>query len=175
MREVSLAICDIAQNSIDAGAKHLRIAVAVDKSAISFEVNDDGRGMDSETLAEIARRGVSFKGSHGLGLATLKEETKTLGGNFEIKSQKGVGTKVCASFSRQSGAKLGDMGATAVTLIDENYDCVLILSVCGKEKCIDLGELRSASSVAELQSRGVLRLIREDINKFIRQNGGTNL
>ncbi|MDE5602051.1 MAG: ATP-binding protein [Clostridia bacterium] len=170
MREVSLAISDVAQNSIDAGAKHLRIAVGVDEECISFEVSDDGQGMDKEVLTAALEDGKSFKGSSGIGLTLVKENAK----QFEISSEKGIGTTVRASYLRSDGAYLGDFGATMLTLVGD-FDTVLELSVYGRTKRIDTGELKSALSVAELQSRGVLRLMREDINKFIRQNGGANL
>ena len=171
MREVSLAISDVAQNSIDAGARHLRIAVDVNEDCVSFEVSDDGQGMDKEVLTAALKDGKSFKGSTGIGLTLVRADAK----HFEISSEKGIGTTVRASYLRKDGAHLGDFGATMLTLVDEGFDTVLELSVYGRTKRIDTGELKSALSVAELQSRGVLRLMREDINKFIRQNGGANL
>lgn len=171
MREVSLAISDVAQNSIDAGARRLRIAVGVDEEYISFEVSDDGKGMDKEVLTAALEDGRSFKGSTGIGFTLIREGAK----QFEIFSEKGIGTTVRASYLRSDGAYLGDFGATMLTLVDGGFDTVLELSVYGRKKRIDTGELKSALSVAELQSRGVLRLMKEDINKFIRQNGGANL
>ncbi|MBD5092563.1 MAG: ATP-binding protein [Clostridiales bacterium] len=171
MREVSLAISDVAQNSIDAGARHLRIAVEVDEERVSFEVSDDGQGMDKEVLTAALEDGRSFKGSTGIGLTLVRADAK----QFEISSEKGIGTTVRASYLRKDGAQLGDIGATMLTLVGEGFDTVLELSIYGRTKRIDTGELKSSLSVAELQSRGVLRLARENINKFIRQNGGANL
>lgn len=176
MREISLDVSDIAQNSIDAGAKLLQITIAITNGVISFEVTDDGEGMDESTLAVAMQRGVSFKGSTGLGLAIVAEDAHKANGKFEITSQKGCGTRVTASFLRAcDGVTLGDLGATAVTLVDEGYDTVLTLIIGENKFEMDTRKLKSASSVAELQSHGVLRLIREDINKFIRQNGGAIL
>ncbi|MDE6302273.1 MAG: ATP-binding protein, partial [Clostridia bacterium] len=94
MREVSLAVLDIAQNSVDAGAKLIEISVEIRKDGLTFEVRDDGVGMDGDTLAVCAQKDVSFKGSTGLGLALLKEETESTGGKVTVNSEKYVGTAV---------------------------------------------------------------------------------
>ncbi len=175
MREVSLALCDVAQNSIDAGARTLKIKVEATESKIIFTVEDDGEGMDEKTLSAATDSGMSTKNGAGLGLALLKEETGLADGRLEISSQKGKGTTVTAEYGRVEGVVLGDLGATAVTLADDGYDVQLTVEIFGRTKIMDTKKLKSASPTAELQSRGVLRLIREDINKFIRQNGGANL
>ena len=175
MREISLALCDIAQNSLDAGARLLKIRVWATDSKIGFEVEDDGEGMDEKTLSAATQRGTSSKGGAGLGLALLEEETAASGGRLKISSQKGTGTRITAEYGRGADVILGDLGSTAVTMTDDGYDLELTVEMYGKTEILDTKKLKSASPTAELQSRGVLRLIREDINKFIRQNGGANL
>ena len=172
MREISLAILDVAQNSIDAGATLIEISVAIDKKSIAFEIADNGNGMSEEELKRATERGVSFKGSSGLGLALLKEETSKSGGKLEIISQKGKGTTIKAEYQAKS-AILGKLGDTFAVLVDEGYDTVLDISVFGVKSSYDTRELKSSAGVAELQSSGALRLIREDINK--KTNGGAML
>ncbi len=164
MREVSLAILDVALNSIDALAKLICISVLEKDGLLSFTVTDDGCGMSADKLAIAMQRGVSFKGSTGLGLALLSEETAECCGEFKITSQEGVGTAVFASYAA-SKAKLGDLGATFVTLVDEGYDVVLKVQRGENIKMYDTRELKSSFGVAKLQSLGALRLIREDINQ----------
>ena len=164
MREVSLAILDVAQNSIDACAKLIDINVCLTDEIMSFSVTDDGCGMDDSQLASATGRGVSFKGSTGLGLAILSEEVASCGGDLKIISQKGVGTKVSASYPA-SKAILGELGATFVALVAEEYDVGLSDQACGKLKRYDTRELKSSLGVADLQSLGALRLIREEINQ----------
>ena len=172
MREISLAILDVAQNSIDAGATLIEIGVAADEKSIAFEIVDNGNGMSENELSRATERGVSFKGSSGLGLALLKEEISQSGGKLEIISQKGKGTTVKAEYQVKS-AILGKLGDTFAVLVDEGYDTVLNLSVFGVQSSYDTRELKSSAAVADIQSRGVLRLIREDINK--KTNGGAML
>ncbi|MCM1305832.1 MAG: ATP-binding protein [Bacteroides sp.] len=172
MREISLAILDVAQNSIDAGATLVEITVTIDENLIGFAVADNGKGMSEVELSNAVERGVSFKGGSGLGLALLKEETCEAGGKLKISSEAGAGATVKAEYKAKS-AVIGKLGDTFATLVDEGYDTVLNLSVLGKRYSYDTRELKSSAGVARLQSSGALRLIREDINK--KTNGGAML
>jgi len=172
MREISLSILDIAENSIDAGASLIEIGVVIDGFGTSFSVRDDGKGIEKSLIDECVKRGISFKGSTGFGLALLKEEAEASGGNFEIASEEGLTTTVFASFKGAGIEKLGNLGATYAVLIDENYDVTLTLSVFGKTEKFCSKELKTNRSICELQRSGALRSEREEINKFIRQNGG---
>lgn len=176
MREISLAILDVALNSVDAGATDVEIAVVWTESGLSFTVTDNGEGMDESTLKKAAERGVSFKGSSGLGLALVKEDAESCGGELKIISQKGNGTTVEASFcGSPKDIPLGNLGATYVALIDDGYEVMLRINAFGTTKEYYSRELKSSFGIAALQASGTLRLIREDINKFIRQNGGAML
>jgi len=166
MREVSLAVLDIAENSIDARATLINIDVKLSENGISFSVTDNGVGMDDNEAASAVRKGVSFKGSTGIGLALVKEDAESTGGKFEIISRKGAGTTVKAEFvGSRNAVTLGNLGATFVALTDEGYDVVLTVDNRGDIKTYDTRALKSSAAVAELQSSGALRLIREDINK----------
>ncbi|MRR38283.1 ATP-binding protein, partial [bacterium] len=52
MLELSLHILDIAENSTRAGAGFIEITIVEDleKDVFSFEIRDNGSGMDEETL-----------------------------------------------------------------------------------------------------------------------------
>jgi signal transduction histidine kinase len=55
MEDLSLHILDIAENSVRADAKHIRITITKDaeKDWLRIEVIDDGKGMDAATLAQV--------------------------------------------------------------------------------------------------------------------------
>ena len=55
MRELSLHILDIAQNSISAKAECLRIVVIEDMATdrLTIKIKDDGIGMDAETVRRV--------------------------------------------------------------------------------------------------------------------------
>ena len=54
MKELSLNILDIAQNSVKAGARHIGIHVKEEGPELSFEIVDDGCGMKPEQVARWA-------------------------------------------------------------------------------------------------------------------------
>ncbi len=173
MREISLAVLDIAQNSIDANAGLIKIDLSVDDDFIEIKVSDDGEGMSDTQLEMATELGVSFKGGSGLGLSLLKDEILQCDGVLNIKSEVGFGTTVEARYNSIAQAEIGDFGSTFVTLVDESFDTVLTLNIRGLVAEYDTREIKSSACVADLQSSGVLRLIREDINK--KTNGGAKL
>ena len=44
-------IADTAQNSIEAGARHITLSLTEDGSTIAVKITDDGKGMDEATQA----------------------------------------------------------------------------------------------------------------------------
>jgi len=71
-----------------AGASKVSISIREDNGLISLTLEDDGAGFDPVQIA--ARRATG----RGLGLAALYERTRMLGGNLEIRTQPGAGTRV---------------------------------------------------------------------------------
>ena len=53
MKEISLNILDIAQNSVKAGARHIGIHVKEEGPELSFEIVDDGCGMKPDFLRTV--------------------------------------------------------------------------------------------------------------------------
>jgi hypothetical protein len=92
-------ILDLVQNSIEAGARTVDFTLDEVGSALDFEIRDDGRGMDSATLAAAVDPFYTEPGKHpgrrvGLGLPFLLQTVSQTGGRHELKSERGVGTKV---------------------------------------------------------------------------------
>ena len=55
MRELSLNILDIAQNSVRAEAKNIEIALLEDENGwLTFRITDNGKGMDDETVRRVS-------------------------------------------------------------------------------------------------------------------------
>ena len=70
------SILDITDNSIDAQASVIRVEIAEQKGDVVITIQDDGRGMDEETLSEALRLGSDTErdpgdlGKFGMGLVT---------------------------------------------------------------------------------------------------------
>ncbi|MCL2070008.1 MAG: ATP-binding protein [Treponema sp.] len=99
---------DITQNGAESGAElvELHISETVDSSGkgkLSFTVVDNGKGMSEEELKKAQDPFVTDGVKHpsrkvGLGLPFLIQTAESSGGEWEVKSEKGVGTKVSAWF-----------------------------------------------------------------------------
>lgn len=128
MKELSLNILDIAQNSVKAGAKNISIRIAEDKAddTLTISITDDGCGMDEETLRKVTDPFYTTRTTRkvGLGIPFFNLEAKQTGGDFKITSQVGKGTKVTASFKPSSVdmTPLGDIISTILTLIQGSPD-----------------------------------------------------
>jgi signal transduction histidine kinase len=85
-RLVQEALTNVARHS---GVKSAAVTVTADDAAVHAEVSDRGRGFDAR--AALARH-------DSLGLAGLIERVRLAGGQFELFSQPGQGTRLHAEF-----------------------------------------------------------------------------
>jgi len=126
VEDLSLHILDIVENSIGAKASKVEIKVDEDtkKDLLMIEIEDNGRGMDEETIKKVLDPFFTTKTTRrvGLGLPLLGQAARESGGDIEIESKVGRGTRVRASFgySHIDRKPLGDIGTTLTTLIAGN-------------------------------------------------------
>ena len=121
MKELSLHILDIAQNSISAGARALDLTLAEENGWLTITVADDGRGMSPEFLATVTDPFTTTRTTRkiGLGLPLLRLAAEQTGGDLSIGSTVGVGTTVTARFRADhiDCPPLGDMAGTVAALV----------------------------------------------------------
>ena len=102
MRELSLNVMDIAQNSISAGAKLIGVDVVEDagKDELIIRITDDGKGMSEEQVRQVIDPFFTTRTTRkvGLGVPLFKMEAEMTGGGLEISSELGKGTVVTARF-----------------------------------------------------------------------------
>lgn len=102
MEDLSLHILDIAENSIRAKSRAVKIALVEDRKRdlLTLQVTDDGEGMDERERLESGSPFFTTKHGKqvGLGLSLLAQSAQEAGGHLEIESQKGRGTTVTATF-----------------------------------------------------------------------------
>jgi len=120
MKDLSLHILDIAENSIKSGAKKVLIKLIESKDILTLVIEDDGKGMDEETMKKALSPFFSTKktSKYGLGLPLLKQACEATGGNLHLESELGKGTKVTAIFYKNhiDMKPLGDISATLISL-----------------------------------------------------------
>ncbi len=123
MKELALHILDIAENSVRAGATIIEIRVTedLDDDLLLIEIVDNGCGMDDETLNQVLRPFFTTKTVRrvGIGLSLLRRAAERAGGDLQIFSEIGKGTRVVAQFqlSHIDRQPLGDIGSTIKAII----------------------------------------------------------
>lgn len=174
MEDLSLHILDIVENSVAAKADKIEIRITEDKEKdlLSFEIIDNGIGMDKETKKKVLDPFYTSKTVRrfGLGLPLLSEAAKAANGQLSIESKKGEGTRVKANFqyTHIDRKPLGDMGQTIITLIIGNPEIDLIY-VHKKNRhtyILDTRKLKAQLKEAPLNSLHGIRMIRENLKKM---------
>lgn len=175
MEDLSLHILDIVENSMDAGATKVEIRIKEDKGAdrLTLEVKDNGYGMDKDILKRAsdcfftAKPGKRF----GFGIPFLMQAARECDGNFSINSAPNRGTSISASFKRShiDIKPLGDMGSTMTVLIcgHPEIDYLLLYEKNGFSYCLDTEKLKADLGGVPINTPGVLRLIKEDVNEAL--------
>ena len=89
MKELSLNILDIAENSLKAGATLVGIDVTEEKDTLTVTVSDNGCGMTEEFLKTVTDPFSTTRTTRkvGLGIPLLKMEAEQTGGSFSIMSR----------------------------------------------------------------------------------------
>ncbi len=144
MRDLSLHILDIAQNSIKANASMIEVHISAytEQNQLSIEISDNGCGMDSDFLKKVEDPFVTTRNTRkiGLGIPLLKESALKCEGNFNIYSEKNIGTKVTATFSIKHIDRLpiGDIGDTMTLLISANENIQFVLTMQSEKGCVEI-------------------------------------
>lgn len=71
-----------------ANADYIKIEVIKKDSSVFFKIEDNGKGFDPERIE------LNYLNERRLGLASMKERVRMLGGRFKIQSQLNEGTKI---------------------------------------------------------------------------------
>lgn len=127
MRDLSLHLLDLAQNSIKAGASLVTIRLAVDETGfLTMELIDDGCGMSPELLSRVMSPFATTRTTRkvGLGIPMMMENAQRAGGDMTIRSEVGKGTSLTVTYDTKNidGLPLGDLTGTVLSLILTNPD-----------------------------------------------------
>lgn len=161
-------IADTAQNSIEAGARHVTLDMRDDGEKISVRIKDDGKGMDEAVLSRAFNPFYTEPGKHdkrrvGLGLPILKQICESTDGAVSLKSKKGVGTELEYSFAAKhiDLPPMGDIADAVLMLFNYpgDFELTFTHSKCGEEYSISRSELSEA--VGGLESADGLSLARD--------------
>lgn len=169
MKDISLHLLDIIQNSVAAQADRIIVSLSVVSSEdkLVIEVEDNGRGMDEELLKSVISPFVTTRTTRkvGMGIPLLKDSARQAGGELKISSEKGKGTKLEASFiiSHIDRIPLGDISGTITNLIAAEPDIqyVLILKNRKEEFTFDSLEIKKRLGEVQINEFAVLEWIHD--------------
>ena len=123
MRELSLHVLDVVENSLAAGATHITLEIDenLQEDRLTIAVTDNGHGMDAETVNRALDPFYTTRTTRhvGLGLPLFKAAAERCNGRLVLESAPGDGTRVQVSFQRShiDRAPLGNMVSTLLGIL----------------------------------------------------------
>ena len=161
-------IADTAQNSIEAGAKNVRVTLVEKDGVLSVEIVDDGKGMSEETQRRAFDPFYTEPGKHdarkvGLGLPILKQLCEECEGGFLLESELGKGTRLKYHFNAKhiDLPPMGDVADMVLGLFNYPGDFELVFSHFRGEDGYTISRSELVDAVGELNSVESLSLARE--------------
>ena len=177
MRELSLNVLDIAQNSISANAALIEIELIEDTGAndLMIGIYDNGKGMTPEPVENVRDPFFTTRTTRkvGMGIPLFRFAAEMTGGKLEIDSEVGVGTKVKAYFKTDhlDFTPIGDMASTMISLItmNLNIDFVYRRRIDEKEFTVDTRQLKGILGDVPLNEPSIAMWITQYINENTKQ------
>jgi hypothetical protein len=175
MRDLSLHILDLMQNSIRAQAKVVSLSVLLgDDGMLRVIIEDDGTGMSEELLSRVLSPFATTRTTRkvGLGIPMMAENCRLTGGDLSIESTLGAGTKLTATLDTSSidCLPLGDLPGTVTTLVTMNPDKPDFTLHCRSPKGemqFDTREVREALQGVPLNEPEVAAWMQESLREEI--------
>ena len=171
MKDLSLHILDIAQNSITAKATLVQIAIVEDTVADTYTITitDNGYGIPPDMLARVTDPYTTSRTTRkvGLGIPLFMQNAERTGGGLTITSEVGKGTVLTAAFvhSNIDRPALGDIAGVVVILVSANpsIDFVYTHVVNQQSYVFDTRDVREALDGIPLNEPSVIPLLKEMI------------
>ena len=173
MKELSLNILDIAQNSVKAKAENILIKLIETNETLTLTIQDDGCGMSKETVENVMNPFYTTRTTRnvGLGVPLLKLAAEQTGGGIRIESVSQNdnpdvhGTTVTADFYKNhlDFTPLGDVVSTVTTLIQGEPDIEwrFVHEINGHSVELDTKELREILGDVPLDTYEVIKWIED--------------
>lgn len=173
MKELSLNILDVAENSVKAGATLTEILLEEKDGVLTLTIRDDGCGMTEEQVKAVIDPFYTTRTTRsvGLGVPLLKLAAEQTDGSFSITSKAQAdspddhGTTVTATFhtAHIDFTPLGDVGATMLTLIQGHPDTDFYFShtTAHGTVTLDTREIRAVLDGVPLNTYDVIKWMEE--------------
>ena len=177
MKDLSLHILDIIENSVRAGAKKIDILIEQDtkKDFLKVSIKDNGKGMEKRLIKNAADPFFTTKKSKrvGLGIPLLKQAAESAGGRFKIESKKKKGTKIEAEFqdSHIDRKPLGDIAETFISavLMAPETEFIFRYKKDGSDLVLKTKELKKQIGVETLTNTNILKELKDLLNNKLKE------
>jgi hypothetical protein len=177
MKDLSLHILDIVQNSISAKATFIEITIEENHQANTYfvRIKDNGKGMSQEMADKVTDPYITSRTTRkvGLGLPLLKMNAERTRGHLKIVSEVGSGTEVEALFIYDNIDRLplGDMAGTIVLLASANplIEFIYTHSVDGDQYIFDTREIKEALDEVSISDNHIFKYLKEMINENLQE------
>ena len=175
MKELSLNILDITENSTKAKAEFILIEIIESDDTLRITISDNGTGMTEETLLSVANPFYTTRTTRkvGMGIPLFRMAAEMTGGELTIASKHfsehpdDHGTTVSALFYKNhiDFTPLGDVISTVTTLIQGHPDVDFLFTHEMNDGCVSLDtrELRAVLEGVPLDTFEVLIWIKENL------------
>jgi hypothetical protein len=181
MKDLSMHIMDIFQNSITARATQIRLDIIenTQDNFLKLEFTDNGKGMTKEATLKVTDPFYTTRTTRqvGLGLPLLKQNAERTGGYFSIHSIVGSGTTVTAQFvlDHLDRPVLGDVPGVMVLTAMANPDIEFIYTHTKNDKHYSFSttEVQEALGDVKLNDPLVYQYLREMITENLDEIGVT--
>ena len=177
MKELSLNILDIAENSVKANASLIQISLQETDGILTLVIADNGCGMKPDILAGVIDPFYTTRTTRkvGLGVPLLKLAAEQTGGEVRIESYHESdypdrhGTVVTAVFHTNhiDFTPIGDVIATVTTLIQGSPQIDFLFSHTSNtfDVALDTREMREVLGEVPLNTPEVLHWIAESLRE----------
>ena len=178
MKELSLNVLDIVENSVKAGAVLIRILLDETEEMLTLTVEDNGCGMREEILRGVIDPFYTTRTTRkvGMGIPLLKLAAEQTGGEVTITSRHESeypdthGTEVVAHFYKQhiDFTPMGDIVSTVTTLIQGSPAIDFEFHHRSPTFCVEMDTRQLREILGDeipLNSPEILRWIREYLNE----------
>lgn len=174
MRELSLHVLDLVQNSVKANANLVSVIItmAPDKDRMTIVIEDDGDGMSEALLASVTNPFTTTRTTRkvGLGIPMMEERAQLTGGGLTIESKLGQGTRLEIELGLRhiDRPPLGDLAGTMLSLVlmsPDKPDYVLRMHKPDLDYIFDTRELRQVLGGVSLTTPDVVEWMREALEE----------
>ena len=184
MRDLSLHILDIVQNSLSAKSSIVKISVAADTKSdmLTITIADNGSGMSEEMIKKVTSPFVTSRRTRdvGLGIPLFAQSCESADGSLTITSQLGEGTQITATLalSHIDRPPLGDIAQTMAMLTVTNPNADFVLNAISDEKAFayDTRQIKETLGPVPVTRPQVSAFIQQYLQEGLKQVfGGTEL